>query len=286
MSVTDPIEGFVGTLVNQAPDQQLVAQRRADINQLLTNAGVLWTFESGSFTHGTAIPRYSDVDLMARIPYSWRMLEPYSALLKVKEALSAKSYLFSSLKISSPAVKVQYSYGPNFEVAPAYFDRSTSSGDDVFEIPAPGEWVASVPSAHNRYVSSQNDRLGKRVKPLVRLLKAWKYYADVPVSSTYLELRTAEFAAGESSIYYTVDMASVLRKMIETDFRAMNDPIGIVTRIRACSSDDNRRKAIAAAKVAKDSLWAAIEAKNREDKSAYWQAMYSVFGADFPYPGW
>ncbi|TCJ89969.1 hypothetical protein DFR71_6260 [Nocardia alba] len=280
------MDRYVGQLVNQTPDQQLVAQRRADINRLLKAAGILSTFESGSFNHGTAIPKHSDVDLMARIPYSWRALAPYSALVKTRDALATESYRFSSLKISSPAVKVQYSYGPSFEVAPAYFDRLTPGGDDVFEIPAPGEWVASAPSAHNRYVSRQNDRLGKRVKPLVRLLKAWKYHADVPVSSTYLELRTAEHAAGESSIHYQIDMSSILRKIVVADFREMNDPIGIVTRIRPCSSEDNRRKALAAAKSAKDYLAIAREAKDRSDTSSYWKAMYSIFGYDFPYPRW
>ncbi|MFD6391444.1 hypothetical protein [Nocardia sp. NPDC060259] len=281
----DPLARFVDSLVKQPPDQQLVSRRRADLNRLLSRVGVLSTFESGSFTHGTAIPRYSDVDLMARGPSSWRTLEPYTVLRKVQDALAAESYLFSSLKISSPAVKVQYSYGPNFEVAPAVFARCDGN-DHVYEIPAPNAWVYSAPAAHNRYVTGQNDRLGKRVKPLVRLLKAWKYHVGVPVSSTYLELRTAEYSAGESSILYEIDMEILLRKMITADFRAMNDPIGVCTRIQACSSDTNRRSTLAAAERAVEALEIARDAKNAKNGSIYQRAMRLVFGDDFPYPWW
>ncbi|WP_104526463.1 hypothetical protein [Blastococcus atacamensis] len=73
--------------------------------------------------------------------------------------------------------------------------------DDVFWIPGPGDqWVESAPGAHLRFVNEQNDRLNKRVKPLARLLKAWKVYAGAPVSSTYLEMRAAEYAQSEKTI--------------------------------------------------------------------------------------
>ncbi|MVU80849.1 hypothetical protein GPX89_26795 [Nocardia sp. ET3-3] len=282
----DPLGAFVDTLVTPSPDRQLVADRRALIDRLLKSAGVWMTFESGSFTHGTAIPGHSDVDLMGRISAAERPVSPSWALTKAKNALAVESWRFRELKVGSPAVKIQFSTGPHFEVAPAYYS-SRKGSDDVFVIPGPNEeWVESVPAAHNRYVSAQNDRLGKKVKPLVRLLKAWKYHNGVPISSTYLELRAAQHAAGESSIYYDIDMRVVLLKMISSNLAAMNDPIGIVTRIRPCSSEQNRLTALAAIRRAHAALERAYVAKKTRDASEYWKSMYTLFGAAFPYPSW
>lgn len=157
------------------------------------------------------------------------------ALRRVKEALDY-SHLVRSVRVSSPAVKVEFWSSPHFEIAPAcYFGES--GGDDVFHIAGPDdEWLLSAPAAHNRYVTRQNDRLGKKAKPLVRLLKAWKYYTGAPVSSTYLELRTAKYLAGEDCVVYSVDLDRMFRRMIDAELAPMNDPLGIVTRIRPCSS--------------------------------------------------
>ena len=43
------------------------------------------------------------------------------------------------------------------------------------------------PDAHNAYVASIDTKFGGKVKPLIRFIKAWKYFRDVPISSFYLE---------------------------------------------------------------------------------------------------
>ena len=48
------------------------------------------------------------------------------------------------------------------------------------------------------------------MKPLIRFLKAWKYFQNVPVSSFYLELRIAKYTEGETSIIYAIDLKGVL----------------------------------------------------------------------------
>jgi hypothetical protein len=135
-------------------------------------------------------------------------------------------------------------------------------------------------------VNRQNDRLAGKVKPLTRLLKAWKYTVGAPVSSFYLEMRTAEHSASESVIIYDIDVRSVMLKIVSTEARDMNDPAHIVGRIPACSTDDKRRETIRRLNSAITSLNIAAVARERGDRSGYWQAMYSVFGSDYPYPSW
>jgi hypothetical protein len=284
-TVTHPLDQFATTLVTPAPDRTVVAERRERVVKLLAPVGVWQMFESGSFSHGTAVPVHSDVDYMARTDLDKKPSDPATALRRVKDAL-VDSYEFRSIKISSPSVKVEFWTPPHFEVAPAFWETK-SGNDDVFHIAGPNsEWVLSAPSAHNRYVTEQNDRLGKKVKPLVRLLKAWKYYTGAPVSSTYLELRTAQYLAGESSVIYKYDLPTMFRKIIAAELAPMNDPLGIVKRIRACSSEANRSTTLAAMRCARTSLEAAASAEADGSAGTYWLRMSELFGNAFPYRSW
>jgi hypothetical protein len=281
--VTDPLVAFASSLTTPAPDRSVVAERRAAVFALLAATGAWQMFESGSFSHGTAVPVHSDVDYMARTDLDRKPAIPSTALRRVKEALEY-SHLFRSVRVSSPAVKVEFWTPPHFEVAPAFYVRE-SGGDDVFHIAGPNdEWVLSAPAAHNRWVNRQNDRLGKKAKPLVRLLKAWKYHSGAPVSSTYLELRTAKYLSYEDSVVYSIDLDRMFRRMIDADLAPMNDPLGVVSRIRACSSDANRRAALGLMRKARASLASADEAERARDGHAYWWHMADVFGTDFPWP--
>ena len=283
--MTDPLAAFASSLTTPAPDRSVVAERRAALFALLAPTGAWRMFESGSFSHGTAVPVHSDVDYMARTDLDRKPSLPSTALRRVKDALEP-SRLVRSVRVSSPAVKAEFWTPPHFEIAPAFY-VGESGGDDVFHIAGPNdEWVLSAPDAHNRWVSRQNDRLAKRAKPLVRLLKAWKYYTGAPVSSTYLELRTARYLSGEDSVVYSIDLDRMLSRMIDAELAPMNDPLGIVTRIRACSSDANRRAALALMRQARTALAKADDAERARDPREYWWHMADVFGTGFPYPQW
>ena len=278
---------FAASLAMSLPDRTLVADRRERVFELLQKAGTgAWLmFESGSFSHGTAIPVHSDVDYMARTDLDNKPSLPSTALRRVKAALADASDIRSA-RISSPAVKVQFWTPPDFEVAPAFYERK-SGDDEVFHIAGPNEeWVLSAPTAHNRYVSTQNDRLGKKAKPLIRLLKAWKYHTGTPISSTYLELRTAQYLAVESSVIYDIDLRVMFSKMLAGGLAAMNDPLGIVTRIRPCSSEASRLASLAAMRRALNALQEADLAKASADTTAYWVKMSGVFGSAYPWPSW
>jgi hypothetical protein len=57
-------------------------------------------------------------------------------------------------------------------------------------------------------------------------------------------MRAAEYAKGETSIFYRLDLRWLMRSLINVEVRSMNDPTGLVSRINAVSSEDNRRKTL------------------------------------------
>lgn len=278
---------FADSLAPPPYDKSAVSVRRNEVEKAVMMATDSGGFvESGSWSHGTSLAGRSDVDYMAIFGAAQQPTLPSTALGKMKAAIEGSHWGIHSLQISSPAVKVQFDSAPHFEVVPAYFKEKRGNAM-VFQIPGPfNEWVDSVPIEHNAYVTSQNNRLNKRVKPLVRLIKAWKYCTGAPVSSFYLEMRTAKFASGESTIMYDFDLRSVLSNLIDGEMRQMNDPLGLVSRIPATSSDVNRRSALRMAIEAYDRLVAADDAKQAGDKTTYWSNMYDVLGPDYPWPSW
>jgi hypothetical protein len=287
--VPDPLAQFIGSLAPAQFDRTVASRRRKDIERLLSTASIKsdYLFESGSWSHGTAIAAKSDVDYMAWID-SERPLLPSSALARLRQVIddSCGDDVYK-VRTTSPVVSVEFYTEPHFEIVPAYYERYV--GDTiVYWIPGRGdEWVLSAPDAHLAYVNRQNDRLGRKLKPLVRLMKAWKYFVDAPVSSFYLEMRTAEYAAGESTVLFEIDLPAVFRAIVGVGARDMNDPEGLVGRIPACASKEKRILTLSLMRDAMNSLDLADEARRRRNASDYWSNMYDVFGSRFPYPiGW
>lgn len=283
----DQLTAFASRLVPEPWDKTTVRNRRQALEDAVTRAlGGAGFVESGSWSHGTAVAGNSDVDYMALFRDDQKPLRPSTALSKLKDVLSDAHWGVVSCRVSSPTVKVQFFSAPHFEIVPAYFKRKV--GDEfLLDIPGPADdWVESAPLAHNRFVTSVNTDLQGKVKPLVRLVKAWKYYQQVPVSSFYLEMRTAKYASGETTILYGIDLVRVFRELTDCEMRSMNDPVGLVSRIPATSSDENRRRALRLAGEAYRVLEEARAALDAQDASGYWWKMKDVFGSDFPYPIW
>ncbi|MGN7704999.1 nucleotidyltransferase domain-containing protein [Cellulosimicrobium sp. 22601] len=286
--VSGLVDQYVTTLIPSAYDRTVVSERRAAIEKALEACALDadYVFESGSWSHGTALAGHSDVDLMAWAS-GLQPTRPSSALAAMKSALQGSHWAIANLRVSSPTVQVRFAGPPHFEVVPAWW-QSSRGDDNIFQIPGPGDrWVESAPKPHLRFVNNQNDRLNKRVKPLARLLKQWKMHTGAPVSSFYLEMRTAEYAKSQSLILYHLDLRFLIGRLIAGGLSDMNDPTGYVSRIHAVSSEENRRTTLRLLREAKHHLDEAYEIDSRADtKTTYWLAMADVFGNDFPYPPW
>lgn len=169
------------------------------------------------------------------------------------------------------------------EVIPAYA-KSKVDGNVKFDIPGVvHEWLESTPEAHLDYVDECNKTPVKgAAKSLARLVKAWKYYRSVPVSSFYLEMRAAAYMADENYVNYPDDVYRLLKRLRDHELSAMNDLTGATGRIFACSTDANRRDALSKLDTAVTKAGKAIEAHKAGRKSEAFAQWNLVFNGKFP----
>ena len=142
--------------------------------------------------------------------------------------------------------------------------------------------MKSSPDAHNAYVTSVNQNLNGKVKPLIRFIKAWKYYQNVPLSSFYLELRVAKYAEEQSVIVYNLDVQWILARLQADGLAKMRDPMGISGYINPCSTSNNLEDAKLKLSTAITRAEKAAAAKHEGDirEAFYWWDR--LYNGNFP----
>jgi predicted nucleotidyltransferase len=283
-SAAEGFRVFIDWQIPSAADRAKASSHRAAIEvKLEQKYGLYRMFQSGSFSHGTGVKNFSDVDYFVSLKSDKPQLS-YSILNSVKATLQER-FPFTTIRVARPAVVLDFGGGyETVEIIPAFASQSVN--DDVMKFQIPGvatEWLESAPEAHVKYVNGCNQlpSYGK-AKSFIRLVKAWKFYMDVPVSSFYLEMRAANYIARQTSVNYAYDLSIFFNELLSADLADMNDPTGTTGRIRACSTDYNKQLAIkrleTAAGRARNAL---IAHRNNNDSQAfyYWDLL---FGGHFP----
>jgi len=238
-------------------------------------------FRSGSFGHGTSLSRISDIDYFASIPTEKLKNNSATTLREIKESL-ANRFPNTGVYVDSPAVVVPFSNGSErHEIIPADYLGQTS-GANKYDIPdRSGGWMQASPTAHNTWVNSANNRLDKKLKQLIRLIKYWNHVKDVGLRSFYIELRVTEYAMDEKLIIYKIDVKGALRHLLRKQLAAMQDPQGFSGYFHPCSAAG---KPTAVSKT-RTALSRAEKASEEEDKgnisaAYFWWDM--LFDGKFP----
>lgn len=236
-------EGFrilIGRLTPNITESTNAINHRASIEACLKDKfEMVRFFRIGSFGSGTSISGYSDVDYIASIPNRRLKKDSSSTLRELKGILDTR-FPNTGVYIDAPAVVVPFGQDKTetTEIVPAdYIKRENDC--TTYDIPnKTGGWMKANPELHNAYVSYVNnkDGLSKKVKSLIRLIKAWKYYNNVPISSFYLEMFVAIYANKEKSIVYSIDLKNIFSLLKNTDLAAINDPMGVSGSITACGN--------------------------------------------------
>ncbi|WP_167536413.1 nucleotidyltransferase [Streptomyces ficellus] len=198
--------------------------------------GLREMFEIGSLRHGTGVWQYSDADFLTSLK-GIQPGSPWTMLNRVKSTLQDR-FPSTIIVIRRPAVVCRFSDG-HVEVVPAY------PGSTGYWIADPSDgWMKTYPKDHNQYVNDINRKHNGGAKRLARQLKVWKYRRSVPVSSCYLEMRSAKHLDGESAYSPIWDVYLALSKMHDVGLASMNDPTGLGSRFGSCSSESNRLDAM------------------------------------------
>ncbi|MBI1626446.1 hypothetical protein [Comamonas suwonensis] len=154
-----------------------------------------------------------------------------------------------------------------------------SNGYSIYEI-ADGNngWMQICPDAHNAYVNAVDKKHGGKVKPLIRFIKAWKFYRDVPIKSFYLEMRVAKYADGESCIIYDIDVKNILAMLLENNLSSLQDPMGFSGYIYPCKTEAFKQDAISKLSTA---VSRAVKARNAtidgnvKEAFDFWNLLYN-----------
>lgn len=230
-------------------------------------------FETGSLSHGTAVSQVSDADYFVWLPGP--KPSAGTALDRVRNSLNNR-FSNTTFRVSSPAVVCTFaSTARSVEIIPAYIN-----GDYSYSIPDPqsGGWMESNPQNHLTYVTEANKKHDGDTKKMIRLLKAWKYRKNVPISSFYLEMRGAKHAAGIGGFIVFWDLCLTLEKMVETGLSAMNDPTKTGPRFNACSTEAYRQNALSKTRTAAVHARRAVTAYNANQHDVAIRELNSLFG--------
>jgi hypothetical protein len=280
-TVAEAFADLLSSLTPSSAESAASASHRASIEACLKNNFVVnRLFRTGSFGNGTSISGYSDVDYFVSLGADYLSDTSTYTLINVRDALDTR-FPNTGVRVNCPAVKVPFGTRPSetTEIVPADFmEKVTTKKYRVYDIPdCDGGWMRSSPDAHNDYVRYINDNLSGRVKPLVRFIKAWKYFCQVPISSFYLELRVAKYAADETTISYPEDIQRVLDMLYNNDLANMQDPMGISGYIKPCKTEtmfDEAQSKLLTASSRADKALAAYKKGVFKEAFQWWNLLY------------
>lgn len=280
-SIEEGFRDFNDNLKLVKTESEAIKKHRASIEACLKNKfGMNRFFRTGSIGNGTNVSGYSDTDYFSGIPRANLKNNSFSTLREIKEALQERFPSTENIHVDCPAVVVPFGnvMSETTEIIPADFIE-TKNGANIYDISdGEGGWMKASPTAHKNYVTKANEALGYKVKPLIRFIKAWKFYRNVPISSFYLEMRVAKYANQEKAIVYSIDVMNILKYLFEIELAPMADPVGISGYITACSSQVQKDNALSKLETAYKRACEARNAEGREDiKSAFewWNLLYN-----------
>jgi hypothetical protein len=283
-TVNEGFEEFLRRITPNQSERDAAASHRASVESALCdNLDVCRFFETGSFSHGTGISGYSDVDALVSLGHS-KPATSQTALNWVRDALSTR-FRFTRVKVRRPAVVVEFAQRSEmWEIVPGFIANRGGLNKKVYDIPGPSEgWIDTAPDEHLDYVNEAN-KMPRRgcAKKLARLMKAWKYYRKVPISSFYLEMRAAKHVSSQNAYVHLDDLCELLESLKSHQLASMNDPRGASGRIHACSSSAKRRDALSRLDQA---ARRARNARDAHSNNKFGDAFYylnELFGGNFP----
>ena len=265
------LESLIRSMTPNEAARSDAAKHRKEIEEWLkTDLGILRMRETGSWHHGTALDGFSDVDYFV----SMRDSCPSSSTTALEDlcASLSRGVPGAYASIDRPAVRLRYfEDGPDVEITPAYI-RET----DDYDIPDPGStgWIRSNPAVHLEYVDRAQQETGGRAKGLIRLVKTWKSCNNLPLSSFYLEMRTAQYALNNKPIIYDWDLRDFFKSLANSGLREMNDPTNYGRRIATGTS--NLAESITARYAVEEAARLARLAREAAEDSDHCTAIYHL----------
>lgn len=279
---------FLEWLVPSSSEHNKAISHKSSVkSSLVKSFGCSSLLETGSFGNGTGIRGYSDTDYFAVCPSQNLAGKSNYILKKVKESLQFTFHRTSRIRVNSPSVAIVFGRhaSENLEITPCFnhtFVETPFGKRKAYAIPDNnGQWMLSSPKAHKDYVEANNKRLNGKLKPLIRLVKAWKCYNNVPINSFYLELRITKFCENKKKINFETDLYGIIKKLYDIQLASIQDPMKVSGIINACKTYEKKKKALSKLGTAYSRANKAYFYRNTNlDKCFYWWNLF--FSKKFP----
>ncbi|MGI8670855.1 MAG: SMODS domain-containing nucleotidyltransferase [Aridibacter sp.] len=282
-------DGLIKWLVPAKSEHKKAVSHKKSIKSCFkNNFDCKLMFETGSFGNNTGVRHFSDTDYFAVCRDDNSINSSSYLLQKSKKALQITfRRTADKIRINSPSVTIPFGKyaSENIEVTPCFYEGlvSTPHGRKKSYAIADGfdGWMFSSPQAHTAYVKAENKRLNKKLKPLIRLVKAWKFFHNVPISSFYLELRVTKFAGNKKKIVYDADLYRFRKKFYQMGLASIQDPMKVSGNVHACISEAKRRTSLSKLQTAYSRSEKAYEQRKKNlDKCFHWWNLF--FNDKFP----
>lgn len=283
-TIEQGFKDFHDKLKTSVVESLAAKSHRASIEACLNKNFTLNRFvRIGSFGNGTNISGYSDVDYLAGIATSQLNTHSSNSLTKVRNALHTR-FPNTGVRVSCPAVVCPFGTYRSEDTEVVVADYiGVNNGFKVYEIADGSDgWMKVSPDAHNHYVSEVDKKHNGKVKMLIRFIKAWKYYQNVPIKSFYLEMKVAKYAENESVIVFDIDVKRVFNLLLDSDLSALQDPMKVAGYIYPCQTENQKNDAISKLETAVKRAENARDSASNNDvkKSFYWWNL--LFNDKFP----
>lgn len=285
-TVNQGFQNFLAQLTPSNSESEAAKNHRESIYQCLySNFSVKRFFRTGSFGNGTSVSGYSDVDYFAQIPSTIVGTNSTSLLLQVRTALNNR-FPRTDVHTDCPAVVCPFGKDAkeSTEIVPAIYSENIKNPNyPIYLIPnCFGGWIQSSPDLHNEYVRTVDQKFQGKLKPLIRFIKAWKYYKQVPISSFYIELRVTKYAEDEPNIIYKHDVQRIFTYFSRINLAKMQDPMGISGYINPCKTENHLEDSLSKLNTACSRAEKAIEEEKNGniDNAFYWWNL--LYDGKFP----
>lgn len=288
-TITEGFQAFLSKLEPASTEQVKATKHKGSVKSCLENRFACYKFEEiGSIGNGTGIRHYSDTDYFASMPKEKLSVNSSTALREVKEALRATFRSTSGIEVNTPAVVIPFGEyaSENLEIAPSQFQdmvQTRFGRHPLYLIPdGGGGWMKASPGAHNKYVASVDEKLRGKLKPVIQLVKAWKYMNDAPIISFYIELRITKLLEGSIIFSYDEVILQVLSHLADVGLAGIQDPMGISGTVPSSYSLLKRNSALSKLNTAISRAEKAVAARKRDKLDEAFDWWDKLFNGNFP----
>lgn len=271
-------------------EREIYAQHRATVTSRLNNAfNAHQVLPIGSAVRGSAIARYSDLDLLlvlrtdeVKWGSGWKMS---STVLNDARLQLQTRYQNTEVGRDGQAVVVHFADGEHpVDVVPGVFGGFEGKYPAYWIPNGAGDWMKTAPTAHAAYITVADTRSAGKLKNVAKLIKFWRVCRtpEVPLNSFHLELLLAECGICTGVKTYGHCLYAAFQLLADRKCAALQDPVRISGLVRAANTEAKRASVLSAVESARNHAASALIAEEKGQTAEAIRQWNLVFNGYFP----